>query len=975
MSTNQDARSSDDLYCPHLQNINEESLRQLFSKVAAVRSEDPELFKFTHRPIRVFRTPEGTETQDQTVHETEVYRKFSDSRPGNFSVVIEGEVGTGKSELCAYLAHQLADNDDRPILHVDKNDDLMTLLSERIPEFYQEHFNEELSVASNFKQLRQDLEQNGRVVANNATSGAILNLARNYRVDAAGKEDKIREFVQDELSLLVEKGEYAKEVKFVTEPAYRRNDFLQVIEEDVGITEAVTNFNEELWREIRDRYETASLDDVLEQVGKQFTETRPVIIFEDFAITAMEGRQLRNYMERDNPSDNWDFIVAGTRDSTKILHKMTANDRFKFYRTNRQNSNSVLFLDEDSAVDFIRPYLGYLKSFDGSVNYDRSGDGLELSLHPAPNETECAQCGFCDESFRDLFPFNEPFLHRIYTGLNDDEQSPREYVMAVFDILRDYYERYVQAPSDADRLSSLRNPIDPATVIFEQEESVAMLARWYGIATEDGITVDRRFVEAFGLASQLEALDSVERRESTIVIPSASGGVVTGGSPGKGGSGGDGSDGDGSDGDGSGGSAEPSISKAQRIINEYRPNVQPWQQNPADFPEINRYLRRGLRDALDRLTGGFGVFESTDLGYNLSSQTEPFVFKSAQKAPDDDQIIIDPEALRISDLQKLLEFGIYREEDVSQADYEELFRQLGTQLTGYARRWQEKIRQENLRSSQHLFKQNANYQFEDFALAGYAYAVMLDSPFEELSAEALNRRFIEGSPYTVDADLRSELKTELTKDEYNSVVTFMEYSDQFEELVGAFFGASANVLDVATVRDQLSRNPPYKVIEGLGRQYIKRVSPRVRFDTDNKIRDIADSAYDLQGALQAIDDEYRSDVTTAFIEDLSEISLSDLDEMVRTLKTYDGVDTEMVESMSKFVSLNQTDIDDAVSAAELASELISGVTDEQLQAIFISMKLSATDVHQRYNDITVVGAGQSSEFAEHFQSVGEHYVE
>ena len=360
-----------ELQCPHFEAVDEKTLRQLFSKVAAVRSDNKDLFEFTHRPIKVFRSPQGTRSEEEIVGEEEVYREFTDQRVGNFSVVIEGEVGTGKSELCAFLSHKL-EEDGRPILHVDKDDDLMTLLSERIPEFYEKHFDEELPGASNFQQLREDLKKNASVVANNATSGAILNLsARGNEVDAQGKEEKIREFVQDQLSLLVEKGEYAKEIKFVTEQAYRRNDFLQVIEDSIDVEDAVEAFNEELWREIRERYQTASLGDVLERVGDRFTDTRPVIIFEDFAITAMEGKRLRNYMERDKPSDNWDFVVAGTRDSTDVLHTQTAEDRFEFYRTNRQNSNSVLFLDEDSAVDFIRPYLGYFKSFDGSVEYDR----------------------------------------------------------------------------------------------------------------------------------------------------------------------------------------------------------------------------------------------------------------------------------------------------------------------------------------------------------------------------------------------------------------------------------------------------------------------------------------------------------------------------------------------------------------------------------------------------------------------------
>lgn len=953
-----------ELQCPHFEAVDEKTLRQLFSKVAAVRSDNKDLFEFTHRPIEVFRSPQGTRSEEEVVGEKEVYREFTDQRVGNFSVVIEGEVGTGKSELCAFLSHQL-EEDGRPILHVDKDDDLMTLLSERIPEFYEKHFDEELPGASNFQQLREDLKKNASVVANNATSGAILNLsARGNEVDAQGKEEKIREFVQDQLSLLVEKGEYAKEIKFVTEQAYRRNDFLQVIEDSIDVEDAVEAFNEELWREIRERYQTASLGDVLERVGDRFTDTRPVIIFEDFAITAMEGKRLRNYMERDKPSDNWDFVVAGTRDSTDVLHTQTAEDRFEFYRTNRQNSNSVLFLDEDSAVDFIRPYLGYFKSFDGSVEYDRSGDGLDLSLNPAPSESICADCGFCDESFRDLFPFNEPFLERVYAGLQDDEQSPREYVMAVFDVLRDYYEGYVDAPSSADRLTVLTNNVDPATPIYESAESLANLARWYGVPTTDGIKVDARFVDAFGESEAVEGTDGVTRSDGFVTVPTdiespgptgpgPTGPGPTGPEPPK----------------------PPQLSKAERLIQDLRPNVQPWQSNPGEFSDITRYLRIGLTDSIKHLTNDLELFDGMGLRYNLSSQKDPFVFASQQRSPDDDQIVIDPQEFRLSDLKKLLKFGIYREEENSQADFDELLRGLGTQLTGYARQWQQEIVEHHLRSDLKFFKKNADHTFEDFALAGYAYVVLLSSPFEEVTAERLSERFSESGSYTLDSELREALRQEVSKDGFDDLVKFMNQADRFEEMVSAFYGANANTLDVARVRERLEEHPPTAVFEGLGRGRIQRVSSRVRFDTDSKIRDIADISYDLNQLFEELEGEYREETVTTVSDELASVSISNIDGILETLRTYDHVDTDMVESLGKFVALDQQAIDEAADAARLAGDLENRSADERLQAILISMTLTKTNVYERYDDISIVGGGTESNFAKNFLEIGGYYVD
>ncbi|GAA0304666.1 ATP-binding protein [Halarchaeum salinum] len=965
MSTLNSVDNQSHFYCPHFQNVDEKTLNQLFSKVAAVRADDQDLFDFTHRPIKVFHQSGNTE---QVVDEEEIYHEFSPNQVGNFTVVIEGEVGTGKSELCAYLAHRLRD-EGRPIIHVKKDDDLMTLLSERIPEFYEEQFGEELPGASNFKQLRHDLQENGSVVANNATSGAILNLsARGYSIDASGKEEKIREYVQDQLSLLVEKGEYAKEIKFVTEEAYKRNDFLQVITNDIDVTEAVSAFNEELWRQVRERYQTASLNEVLKRVGDRSDDTRPVMIFEDFAITAMEAKKLSEYMEEIETSGNWDFVVAGTRDSTRVLHTQTGGDRFEYYRTNKQNSNSVLFLDKDSAVDFIRPYLGYFKSFDDSVHYDRSGDALELELQAAPSGSICAQCGFCDESFRDLFPFNEAFLKRIYTGLPEDEQSPREYVMAVFDVLRDYYEGYVDRPSDADRLLSLENSVSASTEIYEDVEPLAHLARWYGSPTDDGISIDSRFVEAFGFRDIVESRDDVKQTGQNVVVPTDLSGIPSEGTDTNGGSG----TGTG----GNGGGTSPGLTRAEQLVQDHRSNVQTWQQNPADFDEITRYLRTGLRDAIDRLTDDFTLYDGMSLRYNLSSEKDPFVFKSLAQAPDDDQIVIDPAEFRISDLRKLLKFGIYREVQKGGADYEELLRDLGTQLTGYARRWRQQVREQNLQSEMRLFKKSADYAFEDFALAGYTYAVLLDSPTEELSAELLSRRFDSGTSYTLDDDLRSELKSELPTDDFDAITEFVANAEWYREMVNAFFGANESTLDVAAIRARLEANPPYQVLEGLGRGRIGRISPRVRFDTDSKIRDIADNAYDLHRAFESIEGEYRDDVVTTITDELAGVSIEKTESLVDTLRTYDSIDAEMIESLGKFVALSQRNLNTAVDAAKLADDLVMGTDAERLQGTLISLKLTSTNAYQRYDDLTIVGGGRTGgDFAKQFRTVGEHYVE
>lgn len=966
MSTdNVTAPRQDSWYCPHFKNVDESTLQELFSKVAAVRSQNRELFDFTHRPIQVHANPRGENTEERIVSEESVYRQFSNDYGPNFTVVIEGEVGTGKSELCAYLAHELAD-EGRPILHVDKSDDLMSLLSERIPDFYQEQFGEELPGASNFRQLKDDLENNGQAVAAMAYSNALLNLSKNFDIRAAGKEDDIEEFVQGRLSLLVEEGEIAREIKFVTGQAYRQNEFLQVFEEEVESEEAVAQLNEHIWRAIRNQYETASLKDVLERIGEKFTDLRPVIIFEDFSITAMEAEKLRKYME-DDTSAGWDFVVAGTRDSTEVLHTRTAEDRFEFYRTNKRDSNSVLFLDEDSAVSFIRPYLGYFKSFDRSVTYERAEtDGqLELSLNPAPIDSVCGQCGKCDESFRDLYPFNEAFIRRIYSGLSESEQSPREFVMTVFSSLEDYYKGFVPAPSSSDELGSLRTQISPAQEIYEEAEEFAKLARWYGVETAGGeeVEIAEQFVEAFGFDQVADSLSAVtiESGQYRVRLNSKGKGGKTG--AGAGGSG------------GSGDPSPPPKTKAERLTEELVPNVQPWQDDPKNFTDISQYMRAGLERALYILTNDYHLYGDTGLRYNLSSQRAPFVFAGEQTAPESDQIVIDENEFRLAALQNLLEFGIYVVEEGATAADETLLANYWTQLTGYANRWCRHVRTTEIEGEGQIFKREG-FDLGDLALACYSHVVLLDDPTTELSARAVQERFTEGATYNIDPTVNEELKDDLPSDEFRNLKSFMAYAEQYEMLVEQFYGVTEKQLDFARVRAALDDKPPYMTLDALGRAYISEVSKRVRFDSSNKLRDMADTAYDMK----RIDEELieigaDTAVFDTFSEELGSLSLAAIEDLTSTLSTYKNVDAEMLESLRKFTRLNQTDIDDAVEAAQMARNLPANPQDRRVQMVLINRWLAGSEILDRYNSIRLVGGTSGAGFAEEFKRVSPHYVE
>lgn len=965
-------------FCGHFDNVDEATMRRLFSKVAAVRSEDRNLFDFTHRRIEVYR---GTQKTDQVVSEEQVYQQFSEARSGNFAVVIEGEVGTGKSELCAYLAHRLGD-DDRPILHVDKDDDLMSLLIERIPAFYRDHFGEELAGTSEFAQLRDDIKQNPQTVANNAVSGALLNLSKlGYDLDIGeGDEDKIREHVQSELQQLVERGEYAKEVKFVTTGDLAQKEFLDVFEAGTEAQrpntpdELVETLNTQVWRQIRDRYDTASLNEVLERVGSAFEETRPVIVFEDFSITAMEGKQLRNYMERDKGSDNWDFIVAGTRDSTRILHTQTAEDRFEFYQTNAPDSNSVLFLDDATAVEFVRPYLGYFKSLDGSVRYERAEDGAPLELMPAPAGSICAECGLCDELFRDLFPFHAPFLERIYGGLSESEQSPREYIMKVFEVLEEYYRGFVSAPSSASALDPLADPLLVPDVVEEQNEALAELIRWYGVRKGDELRVDLRFATAFALidvAAPPEFPGEVTMTDTELVVPTADGASDSKSSDSTGSSTGGGQDSSSTGDDGGG------PSPVEREISEHAKRVGPWNSHPTDNTQTGVYVRRGLRDAMSHLTDDFALYEGADLRYNVSSQKAPFVLTNTNEAPADVQIDIDPDEFRSSDLRRVLEFGVRREMAPRSADYDALFDRLGTQLTSYAADWREGLRATYLNADDVLYKRHAEYDFTDFLLAAYAMVVVFDSPWTTVSAETLNERFEDGEPYDLDPAVAEWCEEALDVDQYGHVTDMFDHAPHLEELLGEVLGVSGSALDLHRVRERLEQHPPYDVLVMLGRAQINNIHGRIKFNNGPRLKNLADTAYDFRKAIDELNDfGVKQEVVETVQNDLADVDVGQVRTYVTNLGTYNDVSPTVLESLKRFTQLDQADVDEAVEIAALVDQLADSQSPaDRLQAILASVKLEAADAYSRYDEVELESGRGADGIGGHFQEVSQYYVE
>jgi len=963
---------TDNLYCGHFNQFTNQEFQELFSEVAAIRAENKDLFEFTHRPIEVFPSEHAGQDDVETVSEEQVLEFLQEDRNRNYAVVIEGETGTGKSELCAYLVHQLR-TQSRPILRVDKDDDLMSILTKRLPAFYREHFNDELPQAGAFERLERNIKENPQTVANFATTGALLKFSKrgietNYNRD---DERVIAEVLEDQLENLVTSGEYGKERNLLSKQQYTRESAFHVFGPEISQAEAIEQWNTELWNVIRNEYDTPPLSDMLAQVGEEFTDRRPVVVFEDFSIASLEAKRLRNYIERDRAGDRWDFIIAGTRDVTEVMHSQTAEDRFAFFQTNKPNSNSVLFLDEDSAVEFIRPYLAYFKTHDGSVQYDKdaTGDRDFSALRTAQSGSVCGECGLCADVYRDLFPFNQTFLRRIYCGLDESQQSPREYVSKVYDVLQEYYWGGTSAPSSSAALGSdVTNSETPEDDVYDRQEAFADLAKWYGEKQGNEYVVPRTFTTAFGIVSatrQPGELDAGIIIEDDVVrIPAAGnddGKTTTEPKPGSGGG--------------------TSKSKVERIYEEHLGNVDDWIDDPGNsrFSETNSYIRAALTDLLEHLTDDYQLWTDGRLRYNLSSQKAPFVYGASTEQIGDDQIILDTEEFRPSEVRKLLKYGIRLKEASNSANREAQLESIGTHMTYYANRWRQQVISQNIETNTILYRKSdrGRFDFDDFVIATYALITLLDDPWHDLTAERLNERYGSDEEYELNDGIDAQLQQAATHDEYTTITGLFEYAGEIESLVSSRFGVVGDTLDVPDIRSRLQRASPSRVLDALAQTYIDNISGRVRFSSSKTLEEIAKRVYRSHDTLESLYEEHHPFKIHAQVREIfTDIDVDRIGEIAARLSTYDSANRQFVESLTQFANIDQEEVNKLVDAAEMVdNELDPRVKQDQLQILAADMRITGSKVINQFKQIKNEWAEPSSTgSADRFHEVSSYYV-
>jgi hypothetical protein len=512
--------------------------------------------------------------------------------------------------------------------------------------------------------------------------------------------------------------------------------------------------------------------------------------------------------------------------------------------------------------------------------------------------------------------------------------------------------------------------------VYREAEIFAHLAKWYGDTEryDDYIAVDRRFGQAFGLIEDGDGTGdhgaSIEVTDTEIKVPGVGFETrdttsVTDEEP----------DDDEPDDTDSTEDDEPSISRVERIINEQMGYVDNWYTDPDDdaYVETDTYLRAAFTDLIETLTQDYTLWTDCNLRYNLSTSDHPFVYPTSTTTPSVDQVVLDPQDFQRSDIRELLRYGVRLEEDRSSADRDRILDLVGTHMTTYARQWRAKLRATYIEDSTVYYKYNPSYGFDDFVLASYTWVVLLDDPWNELTAATVNDRFGSGEAYTLDSTLHTALHEELAPEAREYMEAFMDYADAFEKLVAERFGVSDSVLDVPRLRQWLNRHSPYDVLNRL-RADPEDLNFRVRFDTDTKLEDMVTLAYRAQKSLDEEEDEVRGYTTAdTVLDELAGTDMEAVETKVDLLENY-SVDRSMYGSLMQFASYTQQDVDTVVAASELCHDTLGQSTQERIHKMLIEYKLTEADLVEAFTAIDFETDQSSTAFASRFQEVSEYYA-
>ncbi|MHA1280968.1 MAG: hypothetical protein ACTSQP_00565 [Promethearchaeota archaeon] len=608
------------IICPHFEQVDINRINMVFTKASAIRGVDKNLFYFTHYPILLY----DSEENESNISENQILKELLEERIGNFVIVIEGETGTGKSELCIYLSHELKSR-GKKVLHINKNSDLISILTEDLPNFYFEHTGKQIESYNNLIRLKNLLSNQKHLLTHKIVVSILMEIKQTQNTDVKLEDPKVQNLIklieQKLIQLICNKDEqYPSEFNLISPEDFKvkERDF------DFGIPgenliEKSRNLNQLIWNTIRIEEKIPSIDKLIEIIDKDIEE-RWTIIFEDFSITSLDQEKLQAFMERDNSSDHVNFIIAGLSDKLKFLKTPTALDRLGerilFFKTSKRGESKTLFLNSDNCVDFIRPYIGFFKNNNGSVIYEKRDGKIEKINYDNSN---CLHhnCNKCKNIQRDIFPFNENFLKKIFLGLKKEDQKPRKYVEKIGLILKDYL-KYKIPPSNSTVLNDLANScLIPQNIMDLNNEYLINFIKWYSIEDNDLIYIPVNYLNLFNIEFPLDNL--YQQNNNHYIIPKKNNNSIEVNIKAE---------------TNNSNNYKRVIIENERYNSELEENlkyISNWRGNPyhSDWAQLNTYLKDILKQIFLTITNEYQIDNRLPIKINIGINEEIFTFNDS----------------------------------------------------------------------------------------------------------------------------------------------------------------------------------------------------------------------------------------------------------------------------------------------------------------------------------------------------------
>ncbi|MCL9817772.1 hypothetical protein AArcSt2_12540 [Natronocalculus amylovorans] len=903
--------------------------------------------------------------------EDEIYDQFEEEREINFVTLIEGNTGTGKSELCAYLSLRL-EEEGRPVLYIKKSDGILTIINKRIPQFCENHGKEPPETTAKSRQFEEQIEKLPKTVASQIAGDAISALA-NY--DIKDNVDELSDFIYERLDILLEQSENDEKEdekeskKMIDEGDYKNNSDIQIFnnEKEWPPIKAIDELNNRIINAIEGKYGVPPIDELLRDVGDKFENTRPVFVIEDVSITGSEADKLTNFMEDKDTKSNWDFILAGTTDSTEEFKSQTSEARFNIYQTTDNiDGNQVPHLTKEDAVQFIRPYLGYIKNHDGSVSYERDEYNKVKSIKDPLQNTICTTCEFCDREFRDLFPFNENFIERLFESL--EPPTPRAYIVRVSQILRRWARGDINSPADADVLQNVGFNTRPSEEVRNFSKPLTRSALWYGNVNEDEgfFTVNKKFLDAFNIIDNKWDLNEapIEVNESEVRVPISDATEYI--------------------------QRETDLEDSESVRNEIQKRqgqVHPWRNNPTDpaLVTTDTDIHTGARSILQELTDDFKIKPRAPIRYSMGGEKKPLSFHRGSNPRDDDaireeiegyQLPVGTQELSLDLFYRFVSVGVETRFDKNPS-HNTFLQKFGSQLTSYAEEWQKNVNKRELDPAEKIFTNAGNhYDLADFTLASYGLVYLLSNPDRELTANNIAEDF--SNKLSLDTDLDSYLEEEFDDDDYDHLRSLMDNSETIINLMKWKFGVISSVLDRQAIEEKLAANRPFSVLDTLGIGAISRLSSDVQFTDGTSFKSVGVDLYRVNAALRTLEARESSEPASELI--LQSLDGADLEEIQSTgdiiRSGYDDeIDTYLYEALGKLEQLDRDEIEEQIDNSRLAQSLKDGDKQDRIQQILIEQQLRDSEIYHVLCNLDFENIEDAEDIGAYFLQVGDFYVE